>query len=180
LSADRFLIWDFDGTLAARPGEWTGAVCEAIQRRHPHLSIEPARVRPHLRSGFPWHSPEHVRGPCSDDVWWNNLFPVLASAVTHGAGLADEEAYQVARTVRTVYTEPEAWEVYEYAVPVLEELRASGWSHLILSNHVPELPALVSQLGLHPYFTAVFSSAQIGAEKPSGVRARFRGISRCP
>jgi hypothetical protein len=30
-------------------------------------------------------------------------------------------------------------------------LRSDGWRHVILSNHVPELPALVERLALNPH-----------------------------
>jgi hypothetical protein len=30
LGAGRFLVWDFDGTLALRPGNWTGVLCEVV------------------------------------------------------------------------------------------------------------------------------------------------------
>ena len=59
------LIWDFDGTLATRPGNWTGALCEVVANRYPDLGMTPDRLRPHLQHGFPWHRPEIVRSPCS-------------------------------------------------------------------------------------------------------------------
>ena len=39
LSRDRFLIWDFDGTLAFRPGNWTGVVCEVVAVQRPDLGL---------------------------------------------------------------------------------------------------------------------------------------------
>ncbi len=41
-----------------------------------------------------------------------------------------------------------------------------GWKHLILSNHVPELPTLVKELGLSHHFEHVITSALVGFEKP--------------
>ena len=29
------LLWDFDGTLATRPGNWAGALCEVVANRTP-------------------------------------------------------------------------------------------------------------------------------------------------
>ena len=37
---------------------------------------------------------------------------------------------------------------------------------MIVSNHVPELPALVEDLGLAGWFDAVVTSARVGFEKP--------------
>ena len=51
-------------------------------------------------------------------------------------------------------------------MPVLERLRAQGWQHAILSNHVPELPSLVEALGLSRLVEPVITSAATGYEKP--------------
>ena len=69
MSGERFLTWDFDGTLARRPGNWTGVVCEGITAQRPGLQVTPDWVQPHLQSGFPWHTPDVVRGPCSANDW---------------------------------------------------------------------------------------------------------------
>jgi putative hydrolase of the HAD superfamily len=119
-----YLIWDFDGTLATRPGNWTGALCEVVSSQHPELAITPDLLRPHLQHGFPWHTPETVRSPSSEDAWWEALLPVL------------------------------------------DELSAGGWQHIVLSNHIPELPRLLAGLGLNDRFVAVYCSALTGAEKP--------------
>jgi len=37
MTRDRFLTWDFDGTLARRPGNWTGVVCEVVAAQRPDL-----------------------------------------------------------------------------------------------------------------------------------------------
>lgn len=165
-STERYLIWDFDGTLATRPGEWTATLCETLSSHRPGLHVDPERIRPHLRTGFPWHAPESVRTPCSADDWWENLLPVFEAAFV-GAGVDRQEASGLARRVRMLYTEPSRWKVYDDALPVLEELRGRGWRHLMLSNHVPELARLATVLGLHSYFTAIYCSADTGVEKPN-------------
>jgi putative hydrolase of the HAD superfamily len=45
-------------------------------------------------------------------------------------------------------------------------MTASGWQHVVLSNHVPELPPLLEALGLASHMGRVFNSAQTGVEKP--------------
>jgi hypothetical protein len=90
-----FLVWDFDGTLAMRPGAWTGTLCEVITRERPNLGVTSESVRPHLQSGIRRH------------------------------------------TLQT------------------------GWHHILLSNHIPELPQLVEALWLSDFFVAVYSSGRI-------------------
>src|SRR5262245_6164888 len=139
MSAARCLIWDFDGTLAFRPGNWTGAVCEVIARERPDLGVTPERVRPHLQGGFPWHAAEIVRAPCSADQWWRDLHPMLTRAICAATAVDEAEADHLARGVRATYTDPAHWRLFDDVQPTLKRLRDRGWTHVVLSNHVPEL-----------------------------------------
>ena len=56
--------------------------------------------------------------------------------------------------------------MFEDTIPALTKLEQEGWKHVIVSNHVPELEALVSHLGIHEYVQEVFTSALVGYEKP--------------
>jgi putative hydrolase of the HAD superfamily len=69
-----------------------------------------------------------------------------------------------------------AWRLYDDAIPTLTRLAAQGWSHQILSNHVPELGDLVRALGLAQVVQAVHCSALTGYEKPHP--EAFRGALR--
>ena len=51
-------------------------------------------------------------------------------------------------------------------VSVLTKLANEGWHNVILSNHVPELPAIVDGVGLGAFVDNVISSANAGYEKP--------------
>jgi putative hydrolase of the HAD superfamily len=166
MNTDQFLIWDFDGTLAFRPGNWTGVVCDVVAVERPDAGMTPDRLRPHLQSGFPWHEPDIVRKPCSADRWWSELLPVLARAVQSAAGLDAPEARRLVKGVRAAYTDAKSWQVFDDVLPALARLRDRGWSHIVLSNHVPELPQLVEALGLSDFIAAVYCSACTGVEKP--------------
>ncbi len=166
MSTDRFLLWDFDGTLAFRPGNWTGVVCDVVAVERPDLGLTPDRLRPHLQSGSPWHAPDVVRQPCSADQWWSALLPALARAVQSAAGVEAPEARRLVTGVRTVYTDAKGWQMFADVLPALARLCDHGWSHIVLSNHVPELPQLVEDLGLSDFITAVYCSACTGVEKP--------------
>jgi putative hydrolase of the HAD superfamily len=163
----KYLIWDFDGTLGYRPGMWSGALVEVVRRAFPGSRTTAEDVRPYLQSGFPWHHPErphpHLRPAAA---WWEALCPVFERAFRCGAGLSAYEAQRVARHVRAVYVNPARWRVFEDAVPCLQTCARQGWQHLLLSNHVPELPMILMALGLAPSFTMVFNSATTGVEKP--------------
>jgi putative hydrolase of the HAD superfamily len=162
----RFLVWDFDGTLATRPGNWTAALCEVVNRERPDLGVTSESIRPHLQAGFRWHTPELVRPPCSEDEWWDELHPVLAEALRTGASLDEREALRLARHVRAHYTDSQCWRVFDDVPSTLARLRDRGWQHIMLSNHVPELARLVEALGLSDFFVTLYTSGQTGAEKP--------------
>jgi putative hydrolase of the HAD superfamily len=164
---DRYLIWDFDGTLATREGGWTGSLCDVVRAAYPDLPIDPERVRPYFRRGLPWHEPDVVRDPCSADAWWERLHAHFEEALVEGADLSTTQAAPLARGMREAYTGPSKWVVYEDTVRVLTELRERGWRHLVLSNHVPELKTIVRRLELAALLDAVYCSAELGVEKPN-------------
>ena len=64
------------------------------------------------------------------------------------------------------FLEAKGWHVFDDVRPALEELRDRGWTHVVLSNHVPELTALIDALGLGALITAVHCSGCTGVEKP--------------
>jgi putative hydrolase of the HAD superfamily len=162
----KYLIWDFDGTLAWRPGGWTGALLTVLRQSYPTLKVTSSRIRPYLQSGFPWHAPENPHPGLSSNDWWDDMQPVFARAF-RSVGVQNGEALDLARGVRQAYLDPMCWQRYKDSLPALEALSARGWTHILLSNHTPELTLLVDRLGLAQYFAAQFNSGETGYEKPN-------------
>jgi putative hydrolase of the HAD superfamily len=165
----RLAIWDFDGTLASRSREtgWSLLLVEVLDEQDPGHGLDAEAFRPFLRSGFPWHTPD-VAHPelCSPQAWWEHVEPLLAAAF-EGVGYSAERAYRFAESAHRRYVDPGlGWAVFEDVKPVLAKLAEKGWTHRILSNHVPELKALVAGLGLGDLVASVVSSADTGYEKP--------------
>lgn len=162
----KYVIWDFDGTLGYRPGMWSGAMIELLDKERPEHTVTADQLRPYLQEGFPWHAPEQPHtGLATADEWWATLTPLFERAY-EGVGFSPVQAEQFAQQVRSVYLAADRWKRYDDTMPVLESLSADGWTHLILSNHVPELPTLVEQVGLASHIDRTFTSATIGYEKP--------------
>ncbi len=183
----RVLIWDFDGTLARREGMFSGTLLEILLEEAPALvdaargdlielhetidreileSYLKDRIRPHLAAGFPWHTPETTRpAGRSSQEWWDELDGVFELAFA-AVGADPESALRMARSVRRRYPLLERWRLYDDTIPALTSLSALGWRHVILSNHVPELGAIIAGLGLDRYLDAIFNSAVSGYEKP--------------
>lgn len=162
----RFLVWDFDGTLGYRVGRWSSALHSVLEEAMPGHHYAKETLSEHLRRGFPWHSPE-VPHPqlSSPDLWWDALFPVFARAFRAG-GIDPKASRALAGKVREAYVDPRQWRLFDDALPALRRLSSLGWTHLILSNHVPELPEILYALELDEYFPRVFNSARSGHEKP--------------
>jgi putative hydrolase of the HAD superfamily len=99
------------------------------------------------------------------EAWWAEVERLFIRAGV-AVGLSEAEARPLARQAREVVVDPSSYFPFEDVRPALEALRGRGWRHVILSNHVPELPDIVSGLGLADLFDAVVTSALIGYEKP--------------
>ena len=162
----RYVLWDFDGTLANRSGMWSGALCDALAAHFPGLTFDPAQVKVHLSSGFPWHEPdvEHF-DLLTADAWWSRLLPVFERATT-ALGLDQALVRDIAASTRVNYLDPSSWSVAEGGIEVLGALQRQGWRQALISNHVPELARIVECLGFAPYLDRIFCSALIGVEKP--------------
>lgn len=162
----KVVLWDFDETLAERPGRWGGCMLEIIGRRHPGAVVDEQALRARLQDFYPWHFPDVVHEHLNDpDDWWAALQPGLASAAVDG-GLDPTDADAVAAEVRWCYPQPDAFVLYDDTLEALDMFRDAGWRQAIVSNHCPELAELVDGLGIGGYFDAVFSSACTGYEKP--------------
>lgn len=163
----RVVIWDFDGTLAQRPGLWGGCVVEVLDEHETGHSVTLDVLRPLLRDGFPWHAAS-VAHPelCEAEAWWRSVGTILVRAYEQ-VGYPAVRAEELARLARERYVDASAgWSLFDDSVAALERLRDRGWRHVLLSNHVPELPLLVDGLGLGGWFDAVLTSAATGYEKP--------------
>jgi putative hydrolase of the HAD superfamily len=162
----KLILWDFDGTLGTRAGGWTGALLQAIQREAPEVKLEPEQVRPFLQAGFPWHTPEWPHPETGTPLaWWKALDPLFARAC-QGLGFDPRQAGAIARRVRETYPDPACFRLYEDSLPALERLAGLGWTQVLLTNHVPELPHILDSLRIREHFAGVFNSAQTGWEKP--------------
>jgi putative hydrolase of the HAD superfamily len=164
--ADRLVLWDFDGTLAWREGMWSGCALDVLDEHAPGHGVSIDRIRTALRGGFPWHAWEDPHPHLSQPgAWWEMVEKRLAQAFEQV--YADADTARMASALRERYLDVAvAWQLFEDTEPALRTLSARGWHHAVLSNHVPELPALLDGLGLSARFDEVFTSAEIGYEKP--------------
>jgi putative hydrolase of the HAD superfamily len=164
--ADRFVIWDFDGTLAWRDGMWSGCALDVLDEHAPGHVVSIERLRTALRGGFPWHAWEQPHPQLSEPGrWWELVERRVAAAFEEVWPGGDSAA--MASALRERYLDVSVgWQLFEDTEPALRSLSARGWRHVVLSNHVPELHGLIDGLGLAPHLDEVFSSGLTGYEKP--------------
>ena len=163
----RVVFWDFDGTLAWRPGGWAGCLLEVLDEHAVEHNGTLEQINFSIRGGFPWdrHNDSHA-DLSSGDAWWNALSPLLVRAI-EDTGVEQRRAEELAPVVRHRFTDgSRVWQAFEDSLPALAATADAGWRNVILSNHVPELPTLVIQLGLNDVVEIVFTSASSGYEKP--------------
>ena len=164
---NRVILWDFEGTLVDRPGRWRSALMEVLDLNEPDHQVEMEQIRPYLRDGFPWHHPDEPHTHLSNSQeWWSHMGRIFTRAY-QGSGFSFERAEELASLVRNTFINPDRFILYEDTIPALSNLAEKGWKHVILSNHVPELPDIVAGIGLSPYIDWCMSSAFIGYEKPN-------------
>ncbi len=161
------IFWDFDATLAYNDGKWTGTATDLANEKYPELPVVRDDIRPSMSDGhFPWHTPDAAHPGQSPDEWWESLQPLLIRAYRNAA-VPEEMAVELAGMFRAAYLDISKWHLFDDTITGLSALSDLGWKHYILSNHVPELPSIVEQLGLMPYLEGVSTSAETGYEKPN-------------
>jgi putative hydrolase of the HAD superfamily len=164
--SNHVVFWDFDGTLAFREGLWSATLEKALQLIAPELALTAADFHTQLSVGFPWHAPDVVRVTQSSTEWWAAQHSLFLRAYA-SAGVTPETAELAIAEIPREYYRPTAWTLAEDAIPALQHTAGVGYRNVILSNHAPELPKLVADLGLGPWITATVTSAAVGAEKPN-------------
>lgn len=172
MTAPELVVFDFDGTLAHRPGMWTQCLLDVLDVRIPDHGVTLEDLRPHLRDGFPWHRPDVLHPELSEpEAWWRALHPLL-DGIYSAVGIDERHFSDLRAEVRRHYCDAARFTLYPDTVEALELARAAGAGTVILSNHVPELESIVEALGIDDLVDRVLTSARIGAEKPH--REAFR------
>lgn len=161
------MLWDFDGTLAWRPGLWSGCIIEILDEQEPGHGGTLELVRERMRDAYPWSRHQQPHTHLVDaEAWWASLTPALTGAIV-ACGVAERRAAALAGEVRARFVDGNrGWRVFPDSRAALLMTAAAGWRNVILSNHVPELAALVAALGLADLVQDVHSSALTGYEKP--------------
>lgn len=160
----KYIFWDFDCTLAYRDGKWTKTMNDILVDHR--INIPYDAIRAYMTRGLPWHEFDKPHTELlGDNSWWEHVNKYLESVFIN-LGLKEAAAKTYALEFKDRYLDISKWSVYDDTIETLEKLSKQGFTHIIASNHVPELEMLCDQLGLTPYFEKIYTSALLEYDKP--------------
>ena len=164
----KWILWDFDGTLAWREGFFSGALLKVL-KKYTDMDTTIDDIRAYLKNGFPWHEPEKCyEDLCEYNKWWDNIEKLFVNAYVK-LGIQIEEAIKLAKLAHYEYVDPEGFSLFPDTIEVLKHYKEKGWSNAILSNHTPDLPQIINSIGLGVFIDVCITSAFIGYEKPNSM-----------
>jgi putative hydrolase of the HAD superfamily len=106
-----------------------------------------------------------IDGPREDDDkgWWRDLVNRVIDEVAPGTGELDRDAFF--EVAYSHFAEAGVWELYPEVIEVLEQLRP-GYDLAVVSNFDGRLRMILEQLGVTQFFSHIFLSSELGADKP--------------
>lgn len=162
------VIWDFDGTIGYREGKWSGTVLEILDEYLPGHGVERDEIHNIIAHRFPWDEWQTPRVPdVTSAEWWDRLDPLFIETFSEVADLDNDDSVKFAKKVRDFYPRLAPWKLFDDTIPCMRNLKESGWTQIILSNHVPELDRILQYLELSEFIDKTFNSAVTGIEKPN-------------
>lgn len=156
------IIWDFHGTLGRR--SYSQTMEDLLRELHPELGITRKAIGKVMNGGYLYDRYETDHSHLNEPEVWNAYMADFFAKGFEQMQLPNPKDLGW-QTVRR-YAEPEGYTIYDDSVWALKTLKDAGWRHIILSNHIPELPDIVSALPIQPYIDVVYTSARTGYEKP--------------
>ncbi len=106
-----------------------------------------------------------LAGPREDDDkgWWRELVnQVIDRVAPHTKGLDRDAFFEAAYSH---FAEAGVWELYPEVIDVLETIRPR-FNLAVVSNFDGRLRMILEHLGVSKYFSHIFLSSELGADKP--------------
>jgi putative hydrolase of the HAD superfamily len=106
-----------------------------------------------------------IDGPREDDDkgWWRDLVERVIDQVAPRTSPLDRDAFFEA--AYSHFAEAGVWELYPEVIEVLDSLRAR-FDLAVISNFDGRLRMILEQLGISQFFSHIFLSSELGADKP--------------
>jgi len=161
------LVWDFDGTLATRPGHWDGRALRGGDARLPG-----ARRDAPISCGRICSAGSRGTRPTSCAIPAPTTSGGAAPSALRRRAARRRRARQRGRLAPrrhpagALSRSRRVAAVRRHGARARAAAASAAGATWFLSNHVPELGSLVETLGLSRLLSAVYCSALIGVEKP--------------
>lgn len=106
-----------------------------------------------------------IEGPREDDdkEWWRELVNLVLDRVAPSLSELDRDNFF--EVTYEHFAEPNVWELYPEVPAVLEKLQ-SRFQLGVISNFDGRLRVVLQHLGISKFFSHVFISSELGADKP--------------
>ena len=106
-----------------------------------------------------------IDGPRENDDkdWWRELVDLVLDQVAPSLSEIDRDNFF--EIAYEHFAEAGVWELYPEVVEVLEELQPR-FQLAVISNFDGRLRFILEQLGISTFFTHIFISSELGADKP--------------
>jgi putative hydrolase of the HAD superfamily len=166
MATTKYIFWDFDGTLAYRDGMWTDALL-CVLVNNGITSIQKEEIRPFLNIGFTWHSPDTPHSELFCGKKWWKYYEDYFQEIYEKLGIDSIISNKLCKEVKNEYLDIKKWHLYTDTENALKALIQNNYRNVIISNHVPELTEIVQKLEVNQHFYRIYSSGNIGYEKPN-------------
>jgi putative hydrolase of the HAD superfamily len=106
-----------------------------------------------------------IDGPREDDDkgWWREIVDLVLAQVAPSLSEFDRDNFL--EIAYEYFAEPGVWELYREVPGVLEQLQPR-FQLAVISNFDGRLRFVLEHLGISKFFTHIFISSEIGADKP--------------
>lgn len=163
----KIILWDFDGTLGYREGNWEEAIFELTEGEISITKENFGLVSAMLKSGFPWHEPHKSFIAINNRLdWWKYITPRLIE-IYSALGYKQEMAIEKAAKLPKQYAKLDKWKLYDDAHTSLIEVNNHQWKSVLVTNNIPEFPEILKNLNIESFFEAVYVSSLTGFNKPN-------------
>ena len=158
------VLFDAVGTLFSlngTVGEHYGLVAREVG-----LDLDPQKLDPAFISAWKkMPARGAIDGPREDDDkgWWRDLVDRIFDDVAPSVGELDRDNFF--EITYEHFAQAGVWKIFPEVRDVLEEL-APRYQLAVVSNFDGRLRMILEQLGISKFFSFVFVSSEIGADKP--------------
>jgi putative hydrolase of the HAD superfamily len=164
---NKVIFWDFQGTLAYNDWMISKALYKALLQNEPNTKITIEEFKNIRISGIPWQDSTKDYSYLTTGGGWWKLVEKLFEEAYRKLYIDENIICDLARQAHIELAKSDEFRLYDDTIEILNYFYLKGWKNIIVSNHIPELPHIVDQLGLNKYISECISSANVGFEKPN-------------